>query len=315
MKKILTLILLEVIIIFCLTLVIYSKRNNLQFTILQKNKFIWSKSGKLSYYYEPIAGTIIKDGYDQGWPFFVPYTIAINKETLNEKYDYQVDKPQNTLRIITLGDSFTFGVFVDTAKNWTEVLEDKFSNCKKKKVEVINLGVPGYDISYSVERLKKRGLKYSPDLIVFFVKYDDLLENKEFFNNEKMEKIKKQLKSTGEYQLEIKKGNYYPEWQIAYNQLRQIYSEKNIININLSNIVQIRQIYSEKLILLTVMNNNTDIAMLEAAHETNAVLYRLRNFPKKEFEFPDNHPNIEGHNTIAKELYEFLSKQKIVQCE
>lgn len=314
MKKILTLIFIELIIMLGLTWVIFNKRNNLQFTALQKNKFMWSKSSKLSYFYEPIANTTIKNGFDQGWPFFVPYTITINKDTLNERQDYVVDKPKNTFRIITIGDSYTFGVFVDTANNWTKVLEDKFRGCKKQ-IEVINLGVPGYDIPYSLERLKKRGLKYSPDLIVFFVKDDDFLENKEFFNNEKMEKLKQQLISTGEYQKEREIGNYYPQWNKTYDQFRQAYSISDIVKINESNLTQSRQIYSGKLIFLTMQGTYTELSTSKAARVAQAIIYKLKYFPKKEFEFPDYHPNIEGHSIIANELYGFLTKQKIVQCE
>jgi hypothetical protein len=49
---------------------------------------------------------------------------TFNQDGLNERYDYNTTKPDGIFRIITLGDSFTFGHFVDTKDNWTERLED-----------------------------------------------------------------------------------------------------------------------------------------------------------------------------------------------
>ena len=106
----------------------------------------------------------------------------INSDTFNERFDYEINKDDKTFRIITLGDSFTFGYIVDTKNNWTELLEDKLNqlHCANfDKIEVINLGVVGYDIQYSVERFKLRGKKYNPDLVLWLLKGDDFQEIKE----------------------------------------------------------------------------------------------------------------------------------------
>ena len=58
-----------------------------------------------------------------------------------------IKKNKDTFRIITLGDSFTFGMYINTKDNWTELLEDKLNSdmgCKNISMfEVINLGVGG----------------------------------------------------------------------------------------------------------------------------------------------------------------------------
>src|SRR3990170_4440073 len=38
-----------------------------------------------------------------------------------------------------------------------------------KGIEVINFGVPMYDIEYTIERFLNRGMKYNPNLVIWFV--------------------------------------------------------------------------------------------------------------------------------------------------
>ena len=51
-------------------------------------------------------------------------TYTINNDSLNERFNYSENKDKNTFRIITLGASYTYGLYVDTKNNWTEILED-----------------------------------------------------------------------------------------------------------------------------------------------------------------------------------------------
>ena len=68
-------------------------------------------------------------------------------------------------RVIVLGDSIAFGNFL----NW----DDTFSNQVQRRlhsdrpaVDVLDLGVGGYDVIQEVALLEIRGLKYHPDLVV-----------------------------------------------------------------------------------------------------------------------------------------------------
>ena len=143
---------------------------------LNPSHIVFSKADGLHYFYELIPNVELKSQH----PFLPPgnyLTIVHNSDSLNERFEYSVEKPAGTYRIIALGDSFTFGALVDTKDNYPEQLEDLLNNelrCKNiGHFEVINLGVYGYDLWYSAERFLKRGEKYNPDLVLWFVKLGD----------------------------------------------------------------------------------------------------------------------------------------------
>lgn len=113
-------------------------------------------------------------------------THRYNVDGLNDPLNYEVTKPPATFRIITLGDSFTFGMWVPEVENYSEKLErilnTRISCPGITRFEVLNLGVPGYDIAYSTERFRRRGAKYSPDLVLWYIRDDDFfIINEEFY--------------------------------------------------------------------------------------------------------------------------------------
>ncbi len=73
-------------------------------------------------------------------------------------------KPEGVFRIVTLGDSHTFGFGVPLAYHYTTLLEGYFKN-----LEVINLGVNGYGLDQMLLRLQSEGLKYHPDLVLLYL--------------------------------------------------------------------------------------------------------------------------------------------------
>src|SRR3989344_2379017 len=171
-KLFIFIVIIQFVAISILVVYIFQKRNKVlgvQFNPINQNDIVVATdSGKLKYFYQPpsnyterVKNTWIADE--------VIYTY--NSDTLNERYDYQIQKPPKSFRIVTLGDSFTFGLYVNTKDNYPEKLEDKLNSvCNNNpNVEVINLGMQGYDIEYSVERYKKRGVKYQPDLVIWFI--------------------------------------------------------------------------------------------------------------------------------------------------
>ncbi len=100
----------------------------------------------------------------------------INSDSLSEKKEYLPDKPQNTFRIITLGDSFTFGLHVDQSKNYSKILEEKLNKkCNQfENYEVINFGVPGYDLRFEADKFINKGIKYNPNMVIWWLDIVDV---------------------------------------------------------------------------------------------------------------------------------------------
>lgn len=96
--------------------------------------------------------------------------IATNSDGLRDR-EHSIIKPQNTYRIVVLGDSMTFGWGVNQEETWWKFLEERLNNDKDfrnkyKNYEVINLGVWMYTYDQQLLRLEEKGLKYQPDLVI-----------------------------------------------------------------------------------------------------------------------------------------------------
>lgn len=125
-------------------------------------------SDNFKYYYELSPNRVLEDV-----PDWLPYRVknTINGDGLNDRFDYDLEKPTNTIRIMAIGDSYTYGQNVNTEDSWPEQLEDLLSQekkCPNTTFEVINLGMSGFDIPYLAKRYENIGAKYNPDLIVWY---------------------------------------------------------------------------------------------------------------------------------------------------
>ena len=84
--------------------------------------------------------------------------------------EYEYVKPDSTIRILVLGDSFTEGYDVDFQNIFTEILERKLneelSPATKYKYEVINAGTGGYSTDQEYLYYQLEGYKYQPDVVI-----------------------------------------------------------------------------------------------------------------------------------------------------
>lgn len=64
--------------------------------------------------------------------------------------------------ILVLGDSIAFGYGVDDAQTFPRRLAELFED----RVDVLNFGVPGYNLIQQVESLRTRGADYAPDVVI-----------------------------------------------------------------------------------------------------------------------------------------------------
>lgn len=77
----------------------------------------------------------------------------------------------NTYRIVALGESTTFGITLDAAdRPWPDLLQQLIRERLnlKRPVEVINAGVPGYNLNHNLFRFAKDILPLQPDLVLSY---------------------------------------------------------------------------------------------------------------------------------------------------
>lgn len=114
--------------------------------------------------------------------------------------EYSIEKPENTYRILMLGDSFTEGYGVQLKDIFSKIVEEKLNLQDKERFEVINTGITGYSPLLEYLYLKKYGLEFDPDLVVMNFSmtdfYDDLIYGDKELLVEKDKLFKEEIPST-----------------------------------------------------------------------------------------------------------------------
>jgi hypothetical protein len=84
-------------------------------------------------------------------------------------------KPDNTLRLAVLGDSYTFGWGVEESSAFPRVLEQELNARKasQKNVQVLNFGVPGYSTFQEVAQFIEKGHKFQPAAVLVYFIHND----------------------------------------------------------------------------------------------------------------------------------------------
>lgn len=102
------------------------------------------------------------------------------------------EKDKDVVRIAFSGDSYTYGFGVEKEETFPEILEGKINKKKGTKIECLNFGHRGANISKELKILKKNILRYSPDIIVHGFVMNDFThpklqkKNYEFYKKDKI---------------------------------------------------------------------------------------------------------------------------------
>lgn len=89
--------------------------------------------------------------------------------------EISTQKPKKTLRILVLGDSFTFGWGVEQGESWPKLLE-KSIKLKDKNIEIVNTGVPGAGLDDEILICQAYKRLQSDAVILGFYMLDDLYD-------------------------------------------------------------------------------------------------------------------------------------------
>ncbi len=299
------------------------KRNKLQnsVNIISVKGITSSQSGSLNYFYEPKPGTIISQ--DLSWmgdQYNYGAIYKINSDGLNQVNDIKIEKDSGVFRILTIGDSLTFGQNVDTEANYPSNLQKLLkTHCSQKvKFEVINLGERGYDIQYAVHRLQIRGVKYKPDTVLWYFIDQDFLRF-----DEKLiplvRKYSKEIEESGESDVLKRRGIAYPAWKKAVDSIvEDIGGEDAALALQRKYLDELKTIYEGPLILLTSQEFPKKYTQfLDAYLSTRQNAYRyggLTDLNRAKAIFPDFHPTPKGYKILAEDIFSYLVSSKRIPC-
>tara|TARA_Y100000031_G_scaffold60740_1_gene68556 strand:+ start:270 stop:1517 length:1248 start_codon:yes stop_codon:yes gene_type:complete len=122
-------------------------------------------------------------------------SIDINSKGFRD-HEIDYEKPDNTFRILVLGDSFTEARQVQLNETFHKLLETKLNNQNNKNTnntnnnnninqynyQVIAAGVSGYGTENNLAYLNEWGLRYEPDIVILqFLGNNDIRDN--YFGN------------------------------------------------------------------------------------------------------------------------------------
>lgn len=108
--------------------------------------------------------------------------VVINDKGLRDD-DVPYTKPDDEIRILVVGDSFTEGLQVEQAETFANLLEAQCSAATGTAVTVINGGVSRFGTDNVLLFVEGEGLRYQPDVVIYaFYPNDvtDVLENDYF---------------------------------------------------------------------------------------------------------------------------------------
>lgn len=300
------LVITECIVIVLLGIEVYNTQNNTRTVIIpiQKENLLFSNETKLKNFYEHKPNRIVKD---QSGNIIIN---TINSDTLNERFEYSVEKPKATFRIISLGDSLTYGFGVRTEDNYSEVLEDLLNDgfsCKNFiKFEVINLGLQGYDIEYAAERFRIRGQKYDPDLVLWFIRDGD------FYPVELLRAEKEFLRNSNN------DLNSQDAFRFAYQTMLEKNSEQEMIAYEMKALYSINKFYKNALLLLLLnITEEQRIVLEDFSHSrVNTYIYDKIRSPSYAEILPEHgHPNKNWHRSFAQGIFAHITERNIIPCD
>ncbi|MFQ5701000.1 MAG: SGNH/GDSL hydrolase family protein, partial [Acidobacteriota bacterium] len=102
------------------------------------------------------------------------YRVKINSLGFRGR-EIDAGKRPGSVRIICLGDSYTFGHYVDDDEAFPAVLE-RLLRARRRATEVINAGVNGFSIVDELALFREKVLALDPDIVVLVFSQNDILD-------------------------------------------------------------------------------------------------------------------------------------------
>jgi hypothetical protein len=114
------------------------------------------------------------------WRFSHPeYSVeyVINARGFRDRKEHPVPKPQGTIRVLLVGDSFTFGQGVNYNQSWPVMVEKRLQELGDNHIDLIKAGVQGMDTRSEFFLMQQLLEQYQYDVVVVGFLINDLYTN------------------------------------------------------------------------------------------------------------------------------------------
>jgi len=109
--------------------------------------------------------------------FTIDQPVQVNSHGLRDD-EFPRAKPAGEIRILCLGDSFTFALGVGFDDLYSQQLERLLAaRHPQRRFQVINTGIGGYNTRQELIYLLSQGLGFEPDLVTIGFYWNDLVDN------------------------------------------------------------------------------------------------------------------------------------------
>lgn len=129
----------------------------------QKSDFSFSSRPKILGDLSPNDNTV------WGYEPTMPYRVITNKQGL--RMDYNLTFPKQKQRILILGDSFSFGPYLNNHDTYPVLLNKKYP-----EKEIINAGIASYTIEDEASLFLERAKFVEPDIVILQVLDNDVTD-------------------------------------------------------------------------------------------------------------------------------------------
>lgn len=341
-------------IVFLIILEIGLRKSGISF---DDDGFAWGKTA------DPVLGWALRPNY-QGvyfdWATGKPgekspqyrRTIKINNAGFRDDEEITLEKLTNTIRIITLGDSCTYGWGVESSNTFSKLLEKKLNAASPGvNFQVINAGIPGYTSYQGILLLKHKLLRYSPDIIIsaygwnshFIFPYTDRewikpvspmhaevinIARKIFIYRavtDVIGRLNKKSKSELKYRVppeDLRDTLRQLNDTAVVNNVKVVFTTipSNVLTGQVAEWTLLKHSLDDNKVNMVLRHKMVNEIISEVAGEKGALLVDVAEkfnqlkltegrqlFYRPEDEMDDVHPNEEGHQVIAEELFKTLS--------
>ncbi|MGB9707681.1 MAG: hypothetical protein ACPL1D_02935, partial [Microgenomates group bacterium] len=164
-----------------------------------------------------------------------------------------------------------------------------------------------FDLAYQVERFRRQGVKYQPDLVIWM--NNDFYRINEIFLplTEKYYWLEKDQKQMEELK---KQGKYFPSWQLAFEDYKKKVEEEKIDvdGYQRQKIAEFFNLYQGPVVFISFYDI-PQYAKEELLNRKNVYIFNPKEFPQnKDYYFEKvTAINPKGHQVLAEMIFEFLN--------